>query len=260
MGQFLSPATNHRTDRFGGSLENRLSFALMVFERMREEVGDSFLLGFRQPIVEGAGGLQLDDSIEIALRLQRSGMVDFYNAMSGSADTEKALSVNIMPGMESPIAPWLSSVGDFKREISMPVFHAARISDVATARHAIREGLLDMVAMTRAHIADPHIVKKIIARQEDTICPCVGATHCQSSTTRPHCLHNPASGRELVLPHVVGRTKCAKRVVVVGGGPAGLEAARVCAERGHKVVILRQPNKLAANSFWRLRPRGDEIF
>ena len=113
-------------------------------------------------------------------------------------DTERALAVDNMPGMASPIAPWLQPVGEFRRAVTLPVFHAARISDIATARHAIRDGLLDMVAMTRAHIADPHIVRKIEAGQEDRIRPCVGATHCQSQY-RPSCLHNPATGRETTL-------------------------------------------------------------
>ena len=107
-------------------------------------------------------------------------MLDFFNAIYGRMDTEAALATDNMPGMASPIAPWLVKVGAFKREVSLPVFHAARISDIATARHAIREGLLDMVAMTRAHIADPYIVAKIAAGLEGRIRPCVGATHCQS--------------------------------------------------------------------------------
>ena len=139
----------------------------------------------------------------------------------------------------------------------LPVFHAARISDIATARYAIREGLLDMVAMTRAHIADPHIVRKIEAGQEDRIRPCVGATHCQSQH-RPHCLHNPSSGREAALPHVIERAaRPGRKVVVVGGGPAGLEAARVCAERGHRVVLFEAADRLGgqlllgARASWR---------
>ena len=94
-----------------------------------------------------------------------------------------------------PSAPWLERAGAFKREIGLPVFHAAKIADIATARYAIREGLLDMVAMTRAHIADPHIVNKIARGDEHRIRPCVGASHCMGEK-RPTCLHNPAAGRQ----------------------------------------------------------------
>lgn len=244
IGQFLSPSTNHRTDKYGGSLENRCRFGLEVFEAIRREVGDDYIVGMRYVIDEGETGLQMSDAIKVAHIFERTGMLDFYNAIYGRMDTERALAVANMPGMASPIAPWLQQVGAFKREVGLPVFHAARISDIATARHAIREGLLDMVAMTRAHIADPHIVRKIEAGEEDRIRPCVGATHCQSPF-RPHCLHNPSSGREKDLPHAIARSdRAGRKVLVVGGGPAGLEAARVSAERGHEVVLLEAGAKL----------------
>jgi 2,4-dienoyl-CoA reductase-like NADH-dependent reductase (Old Yellow Enzyme family) len=245
IGQFLSPRTNRRTDGFGGSRENRCRFALMVLEEIRRQAGNEFIAGMRYVIDEGdETGLTLEEGVAIAQLLERSGMLDFFNAIYGGMDTERALAVYNMPGMASPIAPWLSRVGEFRRAVHLPVFHAARISDIATARYAIREGLLDMVAMTRAHIADPHIVRKLEAGHEDRIRPCVGATHCQSQY-RPHCLHNPSSGRETTLPHVIEpATKPGRKIVVVGGGPAGLEAARVCAERGHKVVLFEAADQL----------------
>ena len=149
-----------------------------------------------------------------------------------------------MPGMGSRLAPWVEFVGAFRREVDLPVFHAARISDVASARFAVAEGKLDMVGMTRAQIADPYLVQKLTQGRESEIRPCVGGTHCQS-LHKPSCLHNAATGRELTLSHVVARSKGAKRkVVVVGGGPAGLEAARVSAERGHEVSLFEAANAL----------------
>src|SRR4051794_34989781 len=153
IGQFLSPKTNRRDDRFGGSVENRCRFGLKVFDEIRRQVGDEFVVGFRYVIDEAdPEGLSSDDAIEIAHIFERTGQVDFFNAIYGRMDTEVSLAIDNMPGMASPIAPWLAKVGAFKREVSLPVFHAARIGDIATARHAVREGLLDMVAMTRAHI------------------------------------------------------------------------------------------------------------
>jgi len=259
IGQFLSPKTNQRTDEFGGSLANRCRFGLMVYEEIRRRVGDDFIVGFRYVVDEGKGpgDMAFDECVEIAHVFERAGLVDFFNAIYGRMDTEIGLAVDNMPGMASPIAPWLARVGAFKREVKLPVFHAARIADIATARYAIREGLLDMVAMTRAHIADPGIVAKIAAGEEDRIRPCVGATHCQSQY-RPHCIHNPSTGREGMLPQEIARSATpGRRIVVVGGGPAGLEAARVSAERGHKVVLFEAADRLggqvllAARASWR---------
>jgi 2,4-dienoyl-CoA reductase-like NADH-dependent reductase (Old Yellow Enzyme family) len=238
VGQFLSPVTNKRTDKYGGSLENRARFALEVYREIRKRTGSNFLVGMRYIVDEGiADGLTFDDAVTVAKMFEDEGLVDFFNAIYGRMDTYYALAMHNMPGMASPIAPWLEKAGAFKREMSRPVFHAARIADLATARHAIRDGLIDMAAMTRAHIADPHIVAKLMRGEEDRIRPCVGATHCMGAH-RPTCLHNAATGRELSGGHQVGKAEVQRKIVVVGAGPAGLEAARVSAERGHQVTVL----------------------
>lgn len=238
IGQFLSPVTNRRTDRYGGSLENRCRFALMVHEAIREAVGDHFVVGIRFVVDEGPdGGLGFEECVRAALMLKDAGTIDFINAIYGTMDTTRALSTENMPGMGSPIAPWVDAVGAFRKEVEMPIFHSARISDLASARFAVAEGKVDMASMTRAHIADPHIVEKLKGNREDEIRPCVGATHCQTGY-RPACLHNPATGREGVLDHVIPKAEApARRIVVVGGGPAGLEAARISGERGHEVAL-----------------------
>ncbi len=256
IGQFFSPDINRRSDKYGGSIENRVRFALMVHEEIRSSVGENFLVGMRMSIHEDRGGLSAEDAIEIAQILEREGAIDFLNCVSGRMDTELALAEKNMPGMSQPLAPFLPQVAVMKQAVSLPVFHAARITDVATARYAIRDGILDMVAMTRAHIADPQIVNKIRRGEEDRIRPCFGATHCMHK--KPSCIHNVAAGRETELPQVIEPTTgTIKNIVVVGGGPAGMEAARVAAERGHRVTLLEATPQLggqlqlAARAGWR---------
>ncbi len=244
IGQFFAPDTNRRTDRFGGSVENRARFALMVHAEIRRRVGQDFLVGIRMSVDEGReDGVTFEDAVAIAKLLEEAGSIDFFNANYGRMDTELALALHNMPGFASPIAPHLDAVGRFKRAVSLPVFHAGRILDVATARRAIREGQVDMVGMTRAHIADPQIVNKLMRGEEDRIRPCIGASHCIHK--KPSCIHNPASGREIELPQLIERAGAPGRtVVVVGGGPGGLEAARVSAERGHAVVLFEAAPQL----------------
>ena len=257
IGQFLSPRTNRRTDGFGGSLQNRARFGLMVHEAIRRKVGDDYIVGIRfvvdEDIEEGVG---FGECVALARLFEREGHIDFFNAIFGRMDTDLALAEHNMPGMSQPLAPFLSTVGAFKREVGLPVFHAARIPDIATARHAIAEGLLDMVAMTRAHMADPQIVNKLMRGEEERIRPCVGASHCMHKKLA--CIHNPATGREQILPQIVlPSPKPGRKVVVVGGGPAGLAAARVAAERGHRVVLFEAANRLggqlllAVRATWR---------
>ena len=252
--QFWSPAWNSRTDEFGGSLENRLRFGFMVLEEIRRRAGDDFIVGIRIAIDQNLeGGLSKDDCLEIAQIHEQSGLVDFLNLNFGRVDTELDY-VDLMPGMSRPPATYLDRVGAFTRDLSLPTFHACRIVDAATARRAIREGIVDMVSMTRAHIADPHIVRKIEAGEEDRIRPCVGATFCMDHR---YCIHNPSTGREKSLPHETAVAPARKRVVVAGGGPAGLEAARISACRGHEVVLFEATGRLggqvalAARAGWR---------
>ncbi|WP_144862369.1 NADH:flavin oxidoreductase [Mesorhizobium sp. J18] len=242
MDSFWSPATNWREDEYGGSLDNCLRFTWRVIDAVRAAVGPDFIVGIRMVADEDLEkGLSREEGVEIARRLAASGKFDFLNIIRGHIDTDAALA-DVIPiaGMRS--APHLDFAGEVRAATKFPVFHAARISDVATARHAIATGKLDMVGMTRPHIADPYIVAKVMAGEEHRIRPCVGATYCLDRIYEGGealCIHNAATGRETKIPHVIPRAQGpAKKVVVVGAGAAGLEAARVAAERGHSVTIL----------------------
>ncbi|MBV8443174.1 MAG: NAD(P)-binding protein, partial [Hyphomicrobiales bacterium] len=241
IDQFWPPATNKRDDDYGGSLENRMRFGLGVFSAIRKRVGDGFLIGARMVCDEDWDrGLSREEGISIARRIAASGLIDFVNVIRGHIDTEEALS-HVIPGMGSRSAPHLDFSGEVRTATRMPTFHAARIQDVATARHAIESGKLDMVGMTRAHLADPHIARKVAEGREHEIRPCVGMGYCIDSiySGQAVCIHNAATGREATIPHVIAKSTGPKRkVVVVGAGPAGLEAARVAGERGHEVVVF----------------------
>ena len=247
IDQFWSPVTNHRTDAYGGHLDNRLRFGMEVLAAVRRAVGPDFVVGVRMVADEQRdGGLTQEDGLEIARRLAASGEVDFLNVIRGHIDTDEALS-HVIPNMGVAAAPHLELASLVRRRIGLPVLHAARIADVATARYAVAAGHVDLVGMTRAHLADPHIVAKIERGDEARIRPCVGAGYCIDRIYEGGealCIHNPATGREETMPHVITRGPGpSQRVVVVGAGPAGLEAARVSAERGHAVTVFEAASR-----------------
>lgn len=241
MDQFWSPLTNTLDGPYGGSLDNRLRFTMDVLGAIRKRVGDEFIVGVRYTADElTKGGITHDEGIEISKKLKDSGQVDFLNVIRGRIDTDPALT-DVIPVMGMKNSPHLDFAAEVRAATDFPTFHAAKIPDIATARHAIAEGKLDMVGMTRAHMADPFIVQKLMEGREEEIRPCVGATYCLDRIYQggeAYCIHNAATGRELTMPHNIPKAEKSKNVVVVGAGPGGLEAARVAAERGHQVVVF----------------------
>jgi 2,4-dienoyl-CoA reductase-like NADH-dependent reductase (Old Yellow Enzyme family) len=246
--QFWSPTMNRRTDDYGGSLNNRIRFSLEMFEAIRGRVGPGMIVGMRMSAHEMLdGGMAPEESLEIAVRHAGSGLIDFVNVVGADATTDLGIS-KLIPTMGQRTGPYLDHARAIRAAVKLPVFHATRITDLSTARHAVAEGYVDMVGMTRAHIADPHVVAKLLRGEEDRIRPCVGAGYCIDRIYvggDALCLHNPATGREATMPHAVRPSDGPrKRIVVVGGGPAGLEAARVSAARGHEVTLLEATDRL----------------
>ena len=242
IDQFWSPLTNDLDGPYGGAtLNSRMKFPLDILAAIRDRVGEKFIVGLRYTADEAeAGGIDPAEGLEISKRLTATGKVDFLNVVRGRIHTDPAMT-DLIPVQGMANAPHLNFAGAVKAATGMPTFHAAKIPDLATARHAVASGLLDMVGMTRAHMADPHIVRKLIEGREDDIRPCVGATYCLDRIYQAGealCIHNAATGRELSMPHDITPSDTRKKVVVVGTGPAGLEAARVAAMRGHDVTVF----------------------
>lgn len=244
VDQFWSPLFNRRTDDYGGRLENRMRFGFEVLAEIRRQVGRDWVVGAR---ISGdemtAGGLGAADMAEIARRLAASGLVDFLSIIGGAAHTVPLQALAI-PNMASPHGVFVPIAAAIKTAVpAMPIFHAGRIVDPAHAERVLADGVIDMVGMTRALIADPELPRKALEGRLDDVRLCVGANEgCIDRIYQGKpvtCVQNPGAGRELELAEP-GPTATPRRVVVVGAGPAGLEAARVAALRGHRVVLLER--------------------
>jgi 2,4-dienoyl-CoA reductase-like NADH-dependent reductase (Old Yellow Enzyme family) len=244
IDQFWSPRTNFRTDEWGGSLANRLRFGIEVLTAVREAVGRDFCVGLRMCGDEfHEDGLDHETLKEIAQAMSETGLIDYISVIGSGADTHNTLA-NCMPPMALPPEPFVHLAAGIKSVIKIPLMHAQSIRDATQAERLLAAGMVDLVGMTRAHLADPHMVRKIREGREDQIKQCVGANYCIDRQYNGHdvlCIQNAATSREATMPHIIAKSAGKKRkIVVVGAGPAGLEAARVSAERGHDVVLFEK--------------------
>jgi mycofactocin system FadH/OYE family oxidoreductase 2 len=248
IDQFWSPLFNQRLDDYGGSLENRMRFGLEVLQETRRRVGRDFVVGARISGDEFTrGGLTAADMAEIARRLATSGLVDFLSIIGGGAHTYE-LQAAAVPNMSYTTGVFVPLAAAIKQAVpGVPIFHASRIVDPVHADRTVAAGQIDVVGMTRALIADPDLPRKAREGRLDDIRTCVGANEgCIDRIYQGKpvtCVQNPATGRERELADVPP-AKTLKKVVVVGGGVAGLEAARMAAVRGHRVVLFEKTAEL----------------
>jgi len=248
--QFLSPISNKRSDKYGGSLSNRMRFLIEIVHAIREAVGEDFVFGVRISADEFLpGGLTLDDMKEVAKALEGTKEVDYIHVSSGNLWTSRTGASAIAPYLHPPglLIPYAAAIKETLKRI--PVFCVGSITTPELAEKILAEGQADMIGMCRALIADPELPNKAREGRLADIRGCIrclqGCLLRGASSLPITCVHNPAAGREKRLG--TGTLKPAekvKKVMVIGGGPAGLKAAEVAARRKHRVVLYEKESYL----------------
>lgn len=241
LHQFLSPLSNQRTDAYGGDPERRARFPLEVVRRTRELVGRELAILYKLSAEDRLpGGLTLADTLPVARRLAEAGV----DALTVSAGTYASFEWVVQPIVQ-PRGCLRAEASSFKRALDIPVVAVGRINDPALAEEILRNGDADLVALGRALLADPDLPRKVRQGRPDEVRRCIVCNECIRTVfmTQPlRCAVNPETGREAEFPPLPARAP--KRVLVVGGGPGGMEAATVACQRGHTVTLLEARGEL----------------
>lgn len=246
LEQFWTPRLNHRSDEYGGSFRNRMRFATEVIEEIRAAVGRDFVLGIRlsgdELIPQGA---HLSEAIEIAEYLNSHRFLDYFSISGGTGEVARFAMME-MPFSTAPQGVFAPFAAKIRKVVDVPVIYVGKVVDPRHADALIDQEVCDLVGMGRALIADPELPHKAQEGRLEDVRPCLGMQGCLDQVIRGgsvSCTQNPETGREDELSEVRVAAS-SKRVVVAGGGPAGLEAARVAALRGHQVVLFEQSFEL----------------
>ena len=244
LHQFLSPATNQRKDCYGGSLENRMRYPLEIIEAVRRRVGEDFLLALRLCANDfQMDGIRPEEAATFALAAER--LVDIVQVTTGS-DTNTRSAIELKPGVFQHHMPHLELCRQIKANLHIPVVANGGIMTPEEAELAISSGCADAVSMCRALIAEPEYVQKMRRGSTDDICPCIRCLHCLGDMQRTkqfRCTVNPNCGREYRLERMRFQAS-EQRIVIVGGGPAGLSAALSAARRGCRVTLFDRNERL----------------
>ena len=256
ISEFMSPITNKRTDEYGATLEGRARFALELVQVSRQNIGPDYPIIFRLMADDRLeGGFGLKDAIAVSRMLEQSG-VDAIDVTTGFLDTDEW----IAPTMSMPVAGNTHHSEAIKKEVGIPVMVAGRINDPYLAEQVLREGKADFADMGRAFLADPQILKKAIEGRAGDMRKCIGCSRCSESiveTRNPlQCSVNPAVGKEREFASGLIPAAKKKRVLVIGGGMAGMQAAVLSAQRGHHVTLWEAGDKLGGEINLAVLPPG----
>jgi len=262
--QFLSPLTNKRTDGYGGELPNRTRFARQVILRVRKEVGESYPISVR---ISGdefiPGGLTLSEGKIIAQELQKAGASLIHVSAGGtpsSVEEYMAQKNSSLPDMSFPEGCFVHLAQGVKESVEVPVIAVGRINEPNLAEEILRLGKADLVSMGRALITDPEMPKKIQKGSWGRIRRCIACMTCAEKILVEQsplvCTVNPAAGKE--KESIIVKTEKPKEVLVIGGGPAGMEAARVLSLRGHRVTLMEKSDQLGGQLKWATLPPHKE--
>lgn len=254
--QFLSPLTNTRTDRYGGSIENRMRFLREVYSEVRRRVGDDFVVGARLGASQAVGGLSEEDLAIVARTLAADGL-DYV--CGGFGDYYRVDTT--IPGMQTPAGYQEASARKFLDGLPIPRVLGGRYRTLEEAEQALADGVADLISMVRAQIADPDLVRKTQEGRPEAVRPCIACNQgCVGNAHRGGkmaCTVNPVIGREAEFAEdLIEPATEPKRLLVVGGGPAGMEAARIAALRGHSVVLAEATPRLGGTVNVAMRPAG----
>jgi len=252
VAQFLNPRTNLREDEFGGSFENRMRFLVEVLKAIRARSDDETVIGIRVSADEFAEqGLNVDETLEICAAIDGSGLVDYVNVIGGYSASASGW-LHVFPSMAVPQGQWAPQAAAIRARISKPVLVGGRINQPQLAEEIVAGGQADMIGVARALICDPDFAAKAEAGRVDDIRACIGCNQaCVGHRLAYYpvsCIQHPETGRETLYEHKKGPAATRRKVLVVGGGPGGMKAASVAAERGHDVTLIEKEGQLGGQA------------
>jgi thioredoxin reductase len=234
----LNPLWNTRKDEYGGSLDNRMRFMIETLEAMRSAVGKDMPLGVRLKLDDMAQrGMSQAEYVECVKKLETLGLVDYLNVTGGDGRFHHG-------PMPRPEGEWLPLVKNLRGGTKLTLMHAGRIATPEMAEKALADGVLDVVCMTKTHICDPHFARKVFEDRLDDIRYCTRCLQaCHGHMETMTCVYNPVTSREREWAELK-RAANKKRIIVIGAGPAGMEAALVASQRGHEVIVLEKSDRV----------------